>query len=266
MWRNPQPWKNSPETPNIGTWAQTDDTRVGMQLEGLMHLRDFVHKGGVLVAATSSANLILTAGLPRGVTAAQPAATTRVVGTLLRTTVADEASPIMYGIPANLAVYSDRGASFNVAGAGAAAAGAGGGGAGAARRAARAADAGRTRQHARDRSRHARRSRRGAGPAGQPRRSHAERAADPDADSGGGRGGDEHPGAARSSGRASRCASRRIRTSCSSRACSTAAPTSPIRRWSSTCPSRRATSCSSPTTRSIAARPSAATAWSGTRS
>ena len=131
MWRNPQPWKNSPETPNIGTWAQTDDTRVGMQLEGLMHLRDFVHKGGVLVAATSSANLILTSGLPRGVTAAQPAATTRVVGTLLRTTVADEASPIMYGIPSNLAVYSDRGASFNVAGAGAAGGRGGPGGAGA---------------------------------------------------------------------------------------------------------------------------------------
>ena len=25
MWRNPMPWKNTPETPNIGTWAQTDD-------------------------------------------------------------------------------------------------------------------------------------------------------------------------------------------------------------------------------------------------
>ncbi|MEP6781490.1 MAG: M14 family zinc carboxypeptidase, partial [Gemmatimonadaceae bacterium] len=27
MWNAPVPWKNSPETPNIGTWAQTDDIR-----------------------------------------------------------------------------------------------------------------------------------------------------------------------------------------------------------------------------------------------
>ncbi|MEO7361272.1 MAG: M14 family zinc carboxypeptidase, partial [Gemmatimonadaceae bacterium] len=29
QWRNAEPWKNSPETPNIGTWAQTDDIRPG---------------------------------------------------------------------------------------------------------------------------------------------------------------------------------------------------------------------------------------------
>ena len=33
MWRNPMPWKNSPETPNIGTYAQTDDIRPGTRLE-----------------------------------------------------------------------------------------------------------------------------------------------------------------------------------------------------------------------------------------
>ena len=36
MWKNPIPWKNSPEMPNVGTWAQTDDTRIGMGLEGLI--------------------------------------------------------------------------------------------------------------------------------------------------------------------------------------------------------------------------------------
>ena len=56
----------------------------------------------------------------------------------------------------------------------------------------------------------------------------------------------------RSSGRAWRCAST-LRTDCSSRACSTAAPTSRSAPWSSTCPSARATSCCSPTTRSGAA-------------
>ena len=68
MYRNAEPWKNSSETPNIGTFAQTDDIRPGMQLEGLIHLRDFVNKGGVFVGATSSADFVLTNGLIRSVT------------------------------------------------------------------------------------------------------------------------------------------------------------------------------------------------------
>ena len=42
MWRNPMPWKNTPETPNIGTWAQTDDMRPGLGLDGLAKLQQFV--------------------------------------------------------------------------------------------------------------------------------------------------------------------------------------------------------------------------------
>ncbi len=34
MWRNPEPWKQTPETPNIGTWAQTDDIRPGHAARG----------------------------------------------------------------------------------------------------------------------------------------------------------------------------------------------------------------------------------------
>jgi hypothetical protein len=35
----PVPWKNSPDMPNIGTWAQTDDIREGMGLEGVTSSR-----------------------------------------------------------------------------------------------------------------------------------------------------------------------------------------------------------------------------------
>ncbi len=56
MWRNPTPWKKS-ELPNIGTWAQTDDTRIGMGLEGVTHLREFIAQGGVFVGSNSSAEL-----------------------------------------------------------------------------------------------------------------------------------------------------------------------------------------------------------------
>jgi hypothetical protein len=127
MWRNPQPWKNSPDTPNIGAWAQTDDTRPGLQLEGLIHLRDFVKNGGAVVAALGSADFFMTNNLAKGVSTQRAGADSRVVGSLLRTTIVDDGSPIMYGIPNNLAVYSDRGESINVGGG----AGGGRGGAGA---------------------------------------------------------------------------------------------------------------------------------------
>jgi hypothetical protein len=126
MWNpTPTPYRHSEDMPNVGTWAQTDDIRPGMQLEGVLHVRDFIRNGGVVVAATSSADTLLTSGIVRGVTMQQAPATSRVVGSLLRTTAPDETSPIMYGIPANLAVYSDRGDSLNAGGGG----GRGGGGA-----------------------------------------------------------------------------------------------------------------------------------------
>ncbi len=52
-------------------------------------------------------------GLGAGVSVNQ-ARRGEVVGTLLRTRVADDASPIAYGVSDSLAVYSDAGASFGV--------------------------------------------------------------------------------------------------------------------------------------------------------
>ncbi len=130
LYRNAEPWKNSPETPNIGTYAQTDDIRPGFQLEGLLHLRNFVQQGGVMVAATSSADFLITNNLARGVSSTKAGASTRIVGSLLRSTIADEGSPIMYGIPANLAVFSDNGESINAGGGGGRGFGGGGGGGG----------------------------------------------------------------------------------------------------------------------------------------
>src|SRR5262249_35240516 len=73
---------------------------------------------------------LISAGVIRGVTVQRPGANSRVVGTLLRTKTADDASPIMYGVPDNLAVYSDRGEFLNAGGGGGGGRGAGGGGGG----------------------------------------------------------------------------------------------------------------------------------------
>jgi hypothetical protein len=114
LWKNPIPWKNTPETPNIGIWAQTDDTRIGMGLEGLIHLRDFIAKGGVYIGSNSSAEFAISNNLAYGIASGSAGSTTRVVGSLLRTRLVDAASPIVYGIPDNLAMYSNNGAFFSV--------------------------------------------------------------------------------------------------------------------------------------------------------
>jgi hypothetical protein len=114
MWRNPMPWKNSPETPNIGTYAETDDIRPGLGWTGLANLEEFVRQGGVFIAAASSATFAVQYGLTHGVTTNTAGTGSRVVGSLLRSRIVDDTSPIVYGVQDQLAVYSDNGASFSV--------------------------------------------------------------------------------------------------------------------------------------------------------
>jgi len=81
----------------------------------------------VFVASNNSADFLLTGNVVRGVTAGRAGTGTRVVGTLLRTRIMDEGSPLTYGVPDNLAMYSNNGSTFNVGG-GAGRGGPGGGG------------------------------------------------------------------------------------------------------------------------------------------
>jgi len=129
MWRNPMPWKKSAETPNIGTWAETDDIRPGLGWPGLEHLISFVQAGGVLVCAANTAEFAITYGLTHGVgTSAAPRST--LDGTLLRTKLVDDASPIVYGVMDNLAVFSKGGEVFSVSNSVGGGRGGGGGGGG----------------------------------------------------------------------------------------------------------------------------------------
>jgi hypothetical protein len=132
LWRNPIPYQNTADTPNVGTWAQTEDTRIGMGLEGLMHLRQFIEAGGAFIAANSSADFAIANNFTYGVSSVRPGTASRVVGSLLRTKLVDDASPVVYGVSDNLAVYSDGGETFAVsATAGGGGRGGGGGGGGA---------------------------------------------------------------------------------------------------------------------------------------
>jgi len=113
QWRNPLPWKNSPETPNIGKIDQTDDVRPGLGWQGLANLESFVKRGGVLVSVENTSDFAVTFGLANGVSVNQPRRG-EVVGTLLRSRIVDDASPIVYGVKDSLALYSAGGESFSV--------------------------------------------------------------------------------------------------------------------------------------------------------
>ena len=113
MWRNPLPWKNTPETPNIGTWAQTDDMRPGLGWNGLQNLQSFLAKGGVLIGVSNAASFAIQYGLTGGVSV-NGAGQSRVVGSLLRSRLVDAASPIAYGVIDSLAVMSDDGESYSI--------------------------------------------------------------------------------------------------------------------------------------------------------
>jgi hypothetical protein len=110
--RNPMPWKKTPETPNIGDWAQTDDIRPGLGAQGLTNLETFVRKGGVLIGVSNTAELAIRYGLAAGVTSRSTSA--RVTGTLLRSRLVEGTSPITYGVIDSLAIMSDDGTSYRV--------------------------------------------------------------------------------------------------------------------------------------------------------
>jgi hypothetical protein len=92
---------------------QTDDIRPGLGLKGVDNLNTFVRNGGVLLTVENTAETAVQFGLASGVSVNHPPRL-HVVGSLLRTRVVDDASPLAYGLRDSLAVYSDDGSSFSI--------------------------------------------------------------------------------------------------------------------------------------------------------
>src|SRR4029079_15483458 len=110
---------------------ETDDIRPGLTYQGVQNIARFVNVGGVFLTVENTADFAITMGLASGVSV-NTASRLHVVGSLLRTKIVDDASPIVYGVPDSLAVYSDAGETFSVsANVGGGGRGAGGGGGGA---------------------------------------------------------------------------------------------------------------------------------------
>jgi hypothetical protein len=97
----PTPYKKTDVTPNIGTAPdETDDTRGGLGRDGLRELAKFVSDGGVLIAEGGPARLFPQFDLTTGLTLEQPAGL-YVQGSVLKTLLADKASPVLYGYDQN---------------------------------------------------------------------------------------------------------------------------------------------------------------------
>jgi hypothetical protein len=113
MYGNPIPWKNTPETPNLGKTDSTDDIRPGLGFTGVMNLANFVKNGGVLVGVMETANLAVNYGMAPGVSSAA-GTRIKVIGSILKTKMVDATSPIAYGYGDTLSAYCDSCPIFGV--------------------------------------------------------------------------------------------------------------------------------------------------------
>ncbi|MBZ5525270.1 MAG: hypothetical protein LAP21_23835, partial [Acidobacteriia bacterium] len=112
-WGNPLPWKNTPETPNIGKEDSTDDIRPGLGWSGVAHLQAFVRQGGVLLTVMDTAAFTANLRLAPGVVVDAPKQL-KIVGSIVKSRLVDAASPIAYGYSDNLSVYCDNGPIFTL--------------------------------------------------------------------------------------------------------------------------------------------------------
>ena len=100
----PMPWKKTELTPNIGVQNSTDDMRGGLELDGILHLRDFVRDGGVLITLANTSTLPIHFGLAQGL-AIRETPDLWARGGVYKAEVGDKTSPLVYGYDDTLGIY-----------------------------------------------------------------------------------------------------------------------------------------------------------------
>ncbi|MBN1938512.1 MAG: hypothetical protein JW843_02930, partial [Candidatus Aminicenantes bacterium] len=113
----PQSWKKTEITPNIGVVDSSDDIRGGLDLEGIVHLRDFIKDGGLFITLTNTSALPIHFGFAPGLAVRQ---TPDLIagGSVFRAVVADKNSPVVYGYGESLGVYFSQAPVLGFGGAG----------------------------------------------------------------------------------------------------------------------------------------------------
>jgi hypothetical protein len=113
MYGNPLPWKKTELTPNLGRVDSTDDMRPGLGFNGLKHLRDFVAAGGVFITARDTASFAIDFGFTPGVSE-RTVRNLRMPGTVVRSQIVDDKSPLLYGYNDGFAIFAAEGPFFGL--------------------------------------------------------------------------------------------------------------------------------------------------------
>ncbi|HSE39388.1 MAG TPA: hypothetical protein VLH08_01370, partial [Acidobacteriota bacterium] len=108
----PIPWKKTELTPNLGV-DETDNIRPGMGYSGVANLKKFVEDGGLLITVQETAEWAIVYGLARWVRVIQPAKL-KVRGSILKTVVSDNSSPVVYGYDDSIPVHYSDGPVFKI--------------------------------------------------------------------------------------------------------------------------------------------------------
>jgi hypothetical protein len=111
----PQPWKKTPLTPNLGSEDSTDDMRGGIDLDGVLHLRDFVREGGVFITIGNTSALPIHFGLAQGM-AIRDTTKLWARGGVYQATLGDRTSPLAYGYDDKLGIYFSQSPVFAMGG------------------------------------------------------------------------------------------------------------------------------------------------------
>jgi hypothetical protein len=101
------PWKKLPGFPNLGGPDSSDDIRGGLDLEGIINLRNFVKEGGLLIAVGSSCEIPINFGLTNGVSIARTESL-NAPGGVFRVINAGGDSPVTAGYQEKFGVYFDQ--------------------------------------------------------------------------------------------------------------------------------------------------------------
>ena len=100
----PLAYKKTPDTPSLGTPAESDDISGGIGWAGLGNLQKFVEDGGVLMTMGAGSTLALESGFVRNIKRADVSGV-RTPGAELRARFLQPAHPIAYGYPEVTSVF-----------------------------------------------------------------------------------------------------------------------------------------------------------------
>jgi hypothetical protein len=93
----PLPYKKSAEFASLGIYAETDDVRGGMGLEGVTEFQKFLDAGGLLMTFGVSSYFPADFGLARGLDAQRPATGWYAPGPYVQSEILQPAHPLFYG-------------------------------------------------------------------------------------------------------------------------------------------------------------------------